>query len=131
MKFKRHLNFEQGARQIHLVGFISVLFLLLSFLLLFSNMVQPGMRVSLPKVLAAESLKNADISIEVSNKGQVSLNGAEVTRGELKNFLNLVSGRKPEILIKADKSASMGMIEEVLDVCRESGLTRINIISSR
>jgi biopolymer transport protein ExbD len=46
---------------------------------------------------------------------------------QLKIFLEHISRRKGTILIKADKGVSLGRVVEIWDLCRESGITQINI----
>ena len=61
----------------------------------------------------------------------IYLNGKIVTMQELKNFLQQIAKRKQAILIKSDRRASLGRVVEIWDMCRDLGITQINIATNQ
>ncbi len=132
MRFKRHMELEHGLKQIEITPLIDMVFLLLIFFLLTSNFVmQPGIKVNLPKAATSEIIQDKNIEIVISGENVIYLNGRVVTSGDLKNLIKQIAQRKQSILIKADRRASLGRVVEVWDMCRDLGVTQINIATNQ
>lgn len=132
MRFKRHMELEHGLKQIEITPLIDMVFLLLIFFLLTSNFVmQPGIKVNLPKVATSEIIQHENIEIVISSENVIYFNGRVVTAQELRRIIGQVSKRKPSILIKSDKRTSLGRVVEVWDMCRELGVNQINIATNQ
>ncbi len=128
MRFKRHFGLEYGLKQIDIAPLIDVLFLLLIFFMLTSSfLLQPVIKVDLPKVITSDSLKNGNIEISISAQNLVFLNGRQVTAIELKASIAEAAKRGQPVLIEADRSASLGKAVEIWDLCRDAGISKINI----
>lgn len=132
MRFKRHIELEYVLKQIDVVPLIDIVLLLVLFFVLTSSFVaQPGTKVNLPKLVTSEAVKYENIEIVVSQGNITYLDGSEITTPGLKSLLNEVSKRKQGVLIKSDRRASLGKVVEIWDLCRDSGITQINIATSR
>lgn len=132
MKFKRHMELEHGLKQIDIAPLIDMIFQLLIFFMLTSNFVmQPGIRVNLPKAVTSEMIKEESIEILISAENITYLNGRVTTLQELKSTIRRVAKKNPPILIKADKRASLGRVVEIWDVCRDLGVSQINIATNQ
>ena len=132
MRFKRHMELEHGLKQIDIAPLIDMVFQLLIFFMLTSSFVmQPGIKVNLPKAVTSEIVKFENIEILVSSENITYLNGKVVTTQELKNLLAQAAKRKQSILIKADKRASLGRVVEIWDLCRDLGIVQINIATNQ
>ena len=132
MRFKRHMELEHGLKQIDIAPLIDMIFQLLIFFMLTSSFVmQPGIKVNLPKAVTSEIVKFENIEILVSSENITYLNGKVVTTQELKNLLAQAAKRKQSILIKADKRASLGRVVEIWDLCRDLGIVQINIATNQ
>jgi biopolymer transport protein ExbD len=132
MKFKRHLEIEQGLKAIDVVALINLLFLLLIFLMLAPIfIVRSGISVSLPTALTSEALSSENIEIIISKDNAVYLNNLAVSLPELKDFLRDFSKRNGSVLIKADKAAALGMAVKIWDLCRQQSIMRINIATDQ
>ncbi len=132
MRFKRHMELEHGLKQIDIAPLIDIVFQLLIFFMLTSSFViQPGIRVNLPKAVTSEVVKYENIEVIISAENVTYFNGNVVTGTELKNILKQVSKRKQAILIKADKRASLGRVVEIWDTCRDLGIAQINIATNQ
>jgi biopolymer transport protein ExbD len=126
------MKLEHGLKQIDIAPLIDVVFQLLIFFMLTSSFViQPGIKVNLPKAVTSETLKAENIDIVVSNENVVYLDGKVVTLAELKNIFKRASSKNNSVLIKSDRRASLGRIVEIWDMARDGGITQINIATNQ
>jgi biopolymer transport protein ExbD len=132
MRFKGRMELEHGLKQIDIAPLIDVVFQLLIFFMLTSSFVmQPGIKVNLPKAVTSEVVKFENTEILVTSEGLTYLNGKIVTTQELKSFLKQIAKRNQSILIKADRRASLGRVVEIWDMARDLGITQINIATNQ
>lgn len=132
MKFKRHMELEHGLKQIEITPLIDMVFLLLIFFLLTSNfVVQPGIKVNLPKAVTSENVRYENLEIIITSENVAYFNSKIVTVEDLKKIIKQVSGKDQSILIKADRRASLGRVVEVWDLCRDLGVAKINIATNQ
>lgn len=132
MQFKRHMELEHGLKQIDIAPLIDMVFQLLIFFMLTSSFViQPGIKVNLPKAVTSEVVKAEDIEIVISGENVTYFNGKVVNTAELKSLLKQIAKRNQPILIKSDKRAFLGRVVEVWDMCRELGVAQINIATNQ
>ncbi len=132
MQFKRHMELEHGLKQIDIAPLIDVVFQLLIFFMLTSSfVVQPGIKVNLPKAVTSEITKIENIEIILSSENVAYLGGKVINMQELRAFLKQVAKRNLPILIKSDRRASLGRVVEIWDMCRDLGITQINIATNQ
>ena len=132
MRFRRHMELEHGLQQIDIAPLIDMVFQLLIFFMLTSSFVmQPGIKINLPKAVTSEIVKFEKIEIVVSSENVTYFNSKVVSTNELKNLLNQAAKRQQPILIKADSRASLGRVVEIWDICRDLGITQINIATNQ
>ena len=132
MKFKRHMELEHGLKQIDIAPLIDMVFQLLIFFMLTSSFImQPGIKVNLPKAVTSEVIKNENIEIIISSENVIYLNGKVTSLEELKSLFKQVAQRKQSILIKSDRRASLGRIVEIWDMARDMGVSQINIATNQ
>ena len=132
MRFRKHIKEEFGLRQFDVAPLIDVVFILIIFFMLTSTfMVQPGIRVDLPKTVTQQALQVRRVSITVSAEDVVYVNGEVVTDRELDRFLSENKEAIKSVFIKADKNASMGRVVEIWDICRKVGLAHVNIATTK
>jgi biopolymer transport protein ExbD len=132
MRLKGRMELEHGLKQIDIVPLINIVFLLLIFFMLTSNFViQPGIKVNLPRAVTSEVVKPKNIEILVTSGNATYLNGREVSVQELKTVLQQAAKRNQTILIKADRLASLGNIVEIWDLARDLGVSQINIATNQ
>jgi biopolymer transport protein ExbD len=92
---------------------------------------QPGIKVNLPKAITSEVVKYENTEITISSENVIYLNAKVITLQELKTLLKQVAKAKQGILIKADRRASLGRVVEIWDMCRDLGVTQINIATNQ
>ncbi len=132
MHFKRHTELEHGLKPIDIAPLIDMVFQLLIFFMLTSSFImQPGIKVNLPKAVTSEVVKYENVEVVISSENVIYINGKVLNLQELKTLLKQAAGAKGSILIKADRRASLGRIVEVWDMCRDLGITQINIATNQ
>lgn len=132
MRFKRHLELEHGLKQIDITPLIDMIFQLLIFFMLTSSfVVQPGIRVNLPKAVTSEAVDQGNVEIILSGENVTYFNGRVVSTAELKALLKQAAKRQQAVLIKSDRRASMGRVVEIWDLSRDLGIAQINIATNQ
>lgn len=132
MKFKRHMELEHGLKQIDIAPLIDMIFQLLIFFMLTSNFImQPGIKVNLPKAVTSEIIKDEALEILISAENILYLNGRVVTIQELESTVKRIVKKNTPLLIKADRRASLGRVVKIWDICRELGISQVNIATNQ
>lgn len=131
MRFKGRMELEHGLKQIDIAPLIDIVFQLLIFFMLTSSFVmQPGIKVNLPKAVTSEVVKLENVEILITSENVIYLNARVVNTQELKVILKVAGKKNQTILIKADKHASLGRVVEIWDLARDLGVTQINIATN-
>jgi len=133
MRFKRRTGWKKGQIDfINITPLVDVVFLLHIFFLLTSSfVVQPGIKVDLPKAVTSEAIHEKSLVILVTNSDLIYLNERPITTKELESRLLIAAKEKRPLLIKADRHTSLGKIVEIWDMCRDAGISQINIATSQ
>lgn len=109
-----------------------VMLLLIFFLLSSSFVTQPGIKVQLPKAETGEAPSDRNISISLTEKGQLFLNTEKVTLETLGARLSvaLKGDRERVVVIKADKNVTLQNTVQVIDIAKAAGAGRFMIATS-
>ncbi len=105
-----------------------VLLLLIFFLLTSSYLIQPGIKVQLPRATTKEALSEEKVSIIITKSGAVYLEDKPVDILRLPYLLQDVKDRI--ILIKADRGVTIDMAVRVMDMVRRSGASKFVIATT-
>lgn len=131
MRFKGRMELEHGLKQIDIAPLIDIVFQLLIFFMLTSSFImQPGIKVNLPKAVTSEIVKLENIDIVISSENVAYLNGKVFNMQELRAAFKSLGKRSQSILIKADKHASLGRIVEIWDLARDMGVEQVSIATN-
>lgn len=134
MRFRRgRLKLEVG-EYLDIAPLIDIVFLLLIFFLLTWNFLaqsQAGIKVNLPKAVTSEAVAEESLIISITGENLIYFNDKIVTSKELASKLEGLSPRKKSLLIKADRRASLGRVVEVWDICRNVGISQVNIATTQ
>lgn len=127
------MKFTRQHKLLEIFSFSSltdIVFLLLIFFLLSSSFVlQPGIKVQLPKSESVEEETQRQIVITLTEKGAIFLNDQLVTTETLGGKLSklLQNDRDKVVVIKADQTVSLQNAVEVMDIAKGAGATRLLI----
>jgi len=117
---------------IDMAPMIDVVFLLLIFFMLTSNFIlQPGIKVRLPRAVTSEVIGSDNLTITITRQDLLFLNEKPIQIGPLNERLREAARRKENVLIKADTASSLGRVVEIWDMARELGIDHVNIASNR
>ena len=105
--------------------------LLLFFMLTSSYVVQPGIRINLPKALTSETIHDTSLVVTVTQDNLMMFNENAVTLEDLAVQFEKAAKDNVPLLIRADRNASLGKVVEIWDLCRDVGLTKVNIATIR
>ncbi|HOC90624.1 MAG TPA: biopolymer transporter ExbD [bacterium] len=106
-----------------------ILLLLIYFLLSSSFIVQPGIKVTLPRAAAGEVDKADKIYLTVTKSEQLFLNGEIVSRSELGARLTalLKIAVDKTVIIRADKDLTLEATVQVIDIAKLAGAQKFLI----
>jgi biopolymer transport protein ExbD len=129
MTFKRHYNIKKC--EINLATLIDMVFQLIIFFMLSSSFImQPGIKIKLPKAETTETIKEREIFVDISENGTIFYNGKSVSLVKLKSIFEEEiknNGNEIILVIKGDKDTKHGIVVSVMDLARKCGIERIAI----
>ncbi len=133
MRFKRlvrRTTIKKG--ELDMAPLIDVVFQLLIFFMLTSNFVlQPGIRVNLPKAISSEVIRSENLVVTLTGQDLLFLNGDPITIMDLTPRIREAAQENKTVLLKADTHASLGRVVEIWDLCRDMGVSQINIATNQ
>jgi len=127
------MNFQTTRKRMVIFSSISltdiVLLLLIFFLLSSSYIVQPGIKVKLPKAATGQVDQDNRIFLTVTKDGKLYLNSRPVSYDEIGSELSALLQQKPGqlVVIKADKDLTLERTVEVIDLAKMAGAERFMI----
>ncbi len=106
-----------------------VLLLLVYFLLASSFVVQPGIKVTLPKAVTGLQEDANRINLTVTKNEQIFLNGRLIATTELLDQLRQLLRERPDktVLIRADKDLTLEATIKVIDTAKLAGAEKFMI----
>ena len=113
---------------INITSLIDVLFLLLIFFIVSSTFLeQPGMKLDLPKTSHQEAMRMEGYTLFILSDGNMYINEDVVTMEELPDVLKEIAPKVEErgLVLKADEDVRYGMVVEVMDVVKQSGIIKL------
>jgi len=106
-----------------------ILLLLIFFLLSSSFIVQPGIKVNLPKASSSLVESERRIYLTIAKSGDLYLNQEKIRRGELGAKLRglLLESPGELVVIKADKDLTLQETIKIMDIAKNAGAERFLI----
>ncbi|MBN2012683.1 biopolymer transporter ExbD [candidate division KSB1 bacterium] len=110
-----------------------VLLLLIFFLLSSSFIIQPGIKVNLPKAVSSDKETTNRIYITITRNGSIYLNQQQISTGDLGLQLKQTLAEQPGklVVIQADKNLTLERTIEVIDIAKMSGAERFMIATQQ
>jgi len=117
------------------ISLTDIIFLLLIFFLLSSTfIVQPGIKVELPKTTSMDISAEKSIVVTITADGSLYLNDRRVSRANLgvqiQQMLHSAVGQ-PIIVIRGDRRITLEKAVEVMDVAKKAGAERFDIATKQ
>lgn len=133
MRFKRRVKTITGELgTIDIAPLIDVVFQLLIFFMLTSAfIIQPGVRVRLPRAVTSEVLDEKNLVITITGENVLYIQDKVVTLSELRVMLKEAARKNISVLIKSDRTVSIGRVVEIWDICRQENISQLNIATQQ
>ena len=116
---------------LNVVPLVDVLLTLLIFFAVSSTfVVQQGIKVELPEAGAGGSKADKELYVTISSDGALYFGQARTTLQELPELIRAAAAprKTPGVLvIKADQSVRHGLVVQVMDAAKQSGIGRLAI----
>ncbi|MFH1714657.1 MAG: biopolymer transporter ExbD [Elusimicrobiota bacterium] len=107
-----------------------VVFLLLIFFMLSSSFLAlPGIKINVPKAVTTETDIENKVIISIDKNQKIYINDKEVNINKLLTELPSYTreNQNNSVIIKADKSIEYGVVVDVIDIVKQSGVKKIAI----
>ncbi len=130
MKFRKQKNGKSGAgATLDLTPIVDVVFNLLIFFALSLNFAATsgGINVKLPSASSAEPVKTEQLTVNLTQAGQVYYNDKEIDMDELAPKLQEIEDKDSLIIIRADNTVAHGKVVEVMDIVKSEGFSKLAI----
>jgi biopolymer transport protein ExbD len=123
---KQRIKREKLMAEINITPFTDVvLVLLIIFMITTPMLVQPGIKVKLPKAAAADTENDKPLEILIDSKGDVFLANKRLDGGvaDLKEKLTARLYNKPDtpVVVKGDKDVRYDVVIQVIDAAKQAG----------
>jgi biopolymer transport protein ExbD len=118
---------------INITSLIDILFLLLIFFMVSSTFLeQPGMKLNLPKAKSTQMTNAKGVTLEISENGDILLNGEFVQQKNLKKKLSkaLSATDDHKLILKADELVTHGKVVKLMDIARQAGARKL-VVATR
>jgi biopolymer transport protein ExbD len=106
-----------------------VLLLLIFFLLSSSFIIQPGIKVKLPKAAAGEVEKVDQIAVTLLTNQQLYLNQEQISKSDLGSRIRPLLAKNPQrvVVLRAEKDVRLENAVEIIDIAKLAGADRFVI----
>ncbi len=128
MRFKRSIQIEKG--RLDLTPLVDVIFLLLIFFMLSSTFIlQPGIKVELPRAKQVPQNKEENMVVTLTRENQVFFNNELTTLEGLKRRMRMTSRKNQNatLIIKADTNSRHGNVVQIMNIARQAGIEKMAI----
>jgi biopolymer transport protein ExbD len=109
------------------------LVLLIIFMVTASLIVNPGIKVDLPKAASGTETTKSTLALTLNKEGVLFLNGEKSDDAGVVRFIGSELPKNPQLqaIIAADKSVSHGDVIHVIDLVKRSGVHKFAISTDR
>ena len=90
---------------------------------------QPGMKLDLPHAETSEITEVKDLVLAITADEVLTLNGALITLEDLEQALQagIAENADATLILKADEIVTHGMVVQVMDIAKKSGVKKLVI----
>ena len=117
---------------INVTPLVDVMLVLLVIFMVTAPILQQGVAIDLPKVAAAPLAgEQEQLVVNVNKAGQVFLNDTPIAIDALTTKLAAIRAARPDrqVYVRADQSVPYGQVMKTMAAVRESGLTKIGLVT--
>lgn len=124
---------EKDSLGINITSLVDILFILIIFVLVSTTFLeQPALNIELPKAKSAGLEDVQELVVSVSKDGKIFLNNRLIDKKELEHLLQaeLKKDKNQPVVLRADKDVFYGLVIEVMDIMRSSGVKKLVALTS-
>ena len=129
MKF-RHKRREEEESEINITPMMDIVFIMLIFFIVTTSFIkETGIDPNRPEAETAKRAELGNILIAIAPNDRIWMNKAPVELEAVKIMMELAHAENPEssVVIVADELASTGLVLDVMDQIRLSGISKISL----
>ena len=118
--------------EINVVPLVDIMLVLLIIFMVAAPMIQQGVDVSLPKVVATQLPAESDLLVVTVNRaGRVFVGKTPVALDSLAQKLGAIYDRKgnKEAFLRADKDVPYGVVVRVMAEVKKAGIERLGMVT--
>lgn len=103
-----------------------ILVLLIIFMITTPMLIQPGIKVNLPKTQTTDNEDATNIEVLITRDGYIYLEGKQVHSANVEDTIQAMITKSPNrpIVIKGDKDVKYEFIISFMDTAKKAGATR-------
>jgi biopolymer transport protein ExbD len=103
-----------------------VLVLLIIFMITTPMLMQPGIKVNLPKAQISDSEDTSSIEVLISKNGYVYVQGKQIHDSNIADVMRILMSSHPDkaVIIKGDKEVQYDCIIQFMDKAKKAGITK-------
>lgn len=134
MKLRRSKRLKSASIGPDIAPMADIVFLLLIFFMLSSSFViQPGIKLNLPKTETNQPQLKDDLVLMIDSKQKLYLENVPVSIKDLGKEIKrkLPNYREKLLIIKADKDVKHGFVVKVMDIAKQSKVEKLAIATER
>ncbi len=129
MKF-RHKRREEEESEINITPMMDIVFIMLIFFIVTTSFIkETGIDPNRPEAETAKRAELGNILIAVAPNDRIWMNKAPIELEAVKIMMELAHAENPEssVVIVADELASTGLVLDIMDQIRLSGISKISL----
>ncbi len=129
MKF-RHKRREEEESEINITPMMDIVFIMLIFFIVTTSFIkETGIDPNRPEAETAKRAELGNILIAVAPNDRIWMNKAPIELEAVKIMMELAHAENPEssVVVVADELASTGLVLDVMDQIRLSGISKISL----
>lgn len=134
MKLRKYYKERNIFSLIDLAPMTDMVFQVLLFFILSSSfMVEPGIKVNLPKSQVSEIQLQQKLILTIDQNQQIFIENKAISLDQLESKLKLLLPYYSEkiVVIRADKSVTHGFVVKVMDIAKMAGAEKLAIATEK
>ena len=125
---------DEAIADINITPFVDIiLVVLIIFMVTTPIIMNPGIKIQLPKAASGEETKQTKLNVSIAKDGKILLNGAVENDNSLAQKVKDLVAKNKEIqaIIAADKDVAHGTVIRVIDIVKSNGVSRFAISTEK